>query len=698
MNRKNWWKSSCATMATVAMLQPTALLAAGSTSDAAMVSAGKPSSAIALRYASNVAAEPLLSKAQKLDLMQRHIKYVFVLFQENRAFDFHFGTFPGAQGLFSQPAANTPGFTQSIVLTSGKVSTISPFLIPQSVTATNGKTIPIYPTVTDSVDHSHGGIDNSLDVDSAGVARNDRYALNEEGLTTTASGQIVSKTTLAPLATPPSEASVQHGELVMSHDDCDTVPFLWQLADRFTLFDNFYQTIIGPSTPNAIAMIAGQSGQTQWALHPSEASSNTASPAIKTSGGEPVVGDAGPFAGSNLDYSAIKPPYGPNDESPATPALNQTYATLPLSFMGSKIENTITTDQNPLLDLLDVKADIKQIAGDGVTPVNWGWYQEGYDAEPTDKLPGGELNGTYITHHNGPQYFGYVGDNPAETKHLHGLGDFFTAIGKGALPTGGGVFYVRGGYGNNDGLKPIDPGAANPGSPSSVGVVQAAAPGSDDHPGYSDTQIAEALIGDEVNAIASSPYWKDSAIIITYDETDGLYDQALPRLRENDPEGNPLAGGPRIPAIVISPYSRTHVIDHEYSEHSSVIKFINILKGLTPLADLPDEQKGFKAGLKLPAPQSSLGPADDTAGIGDLFSAFDNGRLTGRTAPLPASYAMIPPAALHVLPHYQGEGCYVLNIVPTDYQGGKLLDPAPVDFNPRPSTTPGVPTSGTWNP
>jgi len=29
---------------------------------------------------------------------------------------------------------------------------------------------------------------------------------------------------------------------------------------------------------------------------------------------------------------------------------------------------------------------------------------------------------------------------------------------------------------------------------------------------------------------------------------------------------------------------------------------------------------------------------------------------------------------------------------------GKLLDPAPDDFNPRPSTTPGIPTSGTWTP
>ena len=41
---------------------------------------------------------------------------------------------------------------------------------------------------------------------------------------------------------------------------------------------------------------------------------------------------------------------------------------------------------------------------------------------------------------------------------------------------------------------------------------------------------------------------------------------------------------------------------------------------------------------------------------------------------------------------------YTLNIVPTDYVNGTLLDPAPADFNPRPSLTPGVPTSGTWTP
>ena len=78
--------------------------------------------------------------------------------------------------------------------------------------------------------------------------------------------------------------------------------------------------------------------------------------------------------------------------------------------------------------------------------------------------------------------------------------------------------------------------------------------GNDDHPGYSDAQISEALLADSINAIASSKYWPESAIIITYDETDGLYDHTQPKIRSWDPLGNALDQGPRIPAIVISPY------------------------------------------------------------------------------------------------------------------------------------------------
>jgi phospholipase C len=644
-----------------------AVTSAATATDAAdgdsLVVIGPKSSDIVDSYKSNLASEPSLTHDQKLKLLQKKIKYVFVLFQENRSFDFHLGTFPGADGLFSKPAAKTPGFVQTIVNVDGSVGKISPFLITATVQDVNNATVPLYPMDTDSVDHSHAGIDNSLDV-VKGVTRNDRYALDEEGLTTK-DGKIVVSATGLPLtaANYPTLAQKQKGELVLAHIDCDTIPFIWQFADRFTLFDNFHQTTIGPSTPNAIAMIAGQSGETQWALHPDEGSNNTGSDTVALSGGEPDVTDHGPFAGSDLDTSPVKPPYGLNDESPATPALNQTYASLPLSFMGKNIQTTIGYDENPALDLLDVQNDINEIASRDVKPVNWGWYQEGYDKEPTDSATS-PTGSNYIVHHDGPQYFGYVGDNTRELKNLHGLADFFDDVAAHKLSGEGGVYYVRGGYGNNDKLKPLDP---NP-------TVQANFTGNDDHPGYSDAQISEALLADEVNAITSSRYWDESAIIITYDETDGLYDHTLSHIRSFDPEGSPLAGGPRIPAIVISPYGKAHAISHEYAEHSSVIKFINEFG------------------------QKDLGPADTVEGMSNLFTAFDNGRLTGKVPPLPASYAAIPAEDVKSLPHYGGHGCYNLNIVPTDYRDGKLIDPPPADFNPRPTSTPGLPTSGSWTP
>ena len=684
MTRKQCWKTTCAFVATMGFFQPTAMLANGLTTDGATI--GPRSSAAVSAKIVPAAAEPNLTHAQKLALLRAKIKYVFVLFQENRSFDQHFGTFPGAEGLYSGTGAKV-GATQQIVNTDGSVSTISPFKIPTSVVNTAGATVPIYPADTVSVDHSHTGIVNDIDYVN-GATKNDRYALNAEGLTTDSKGNIVSRSTGAPLASlaNPTLAQKQAAEVVMGHLDCDTVPFLWQYADRFALFDNFHMTVTSASTPNAIAMIAGQSGLTQWALHPSESAKNIAGTTLAASGGEPVVGDQGPYAGSNFDTGTTKPPYGPNDESPASPNLNQTYASLPLSFMGSNINTIIKSDENPALDLADVQSDIATIKAKDM-PVQWGWYQEGYDHEPTDPTSTATY-ATYITHHNGPQYFGYLGDNTAVQKsNLFGLADFYTAIASEALPAKGGVFYVRGGYGNNDGLVPVGVSSNE----------KAAFAGSDDHPGYSDAQIAEALLADSVNAIAASKYWSQSAIIISYDETDGLYDHVPESIRVNDSFGAPLSGGPRIPTIVISPYASAHSIVSAYTEHSSIIRFIDELFNLVPLEALPNEAQAKAIGAK--TIEANMGPVDnEPALIGDMFAAFDNARLSGTAAILPASYAEIPAATVHTLPHYNGQGCYALNIVPTDYINGTLADPAPADFNPRPTTAPGTPTVPGWTP
>ncbi|RYC29756.1 hypothetical protein D3273_22390 [Lichenibacterium minor] len=360
-------RASTALLAVAGLLQTQAAFAQTASADAAPT-VMPDSSRFVKQYASVPALAPQLTYAQKQALLKQKIKYVFVLFQENRSFDNYFATFPGARGLFSGGKLNTalPGAVQRIVNTDGSVGTISPFLIPQSVTAANGKTVPLYPADLGDVDHGHTGIAVGIDVDPAtGKSRNDRFAIDNEGLTTDAAGRLVSKTTLMPATTRPTLAQKQTAELVMAHVDCDTVPFMWQYADRFALFDNFHMTVDGPSTPNAIAMIAGQGGETQYVKHPDQVAN------------EPVTGDPGPFPGSNLDKSAVKPTFNPADENPNKPTNPQTYASLPLSFMGPQIQNIIKSDENPMMDLLDVQNDIGTIAKQNKTNVPWGWYQEG---------------------------------------------------------------------------------------------------------------------------------------------------------------------------------------------------------------------------------------------------------------------------------------------------------------------------------
>ena len=345
--------------------------------------------------------------------------------------------------------------------------------------------MPIYPADEISVDHSHQGMANDLDVNPGiGIAANDRYAMDQEGLTTNASGDIVTSSGASPTSI--TLAQAQKAEMDISHLDCDTIPFMWSWAKNFVLFDNFSQTIVGPSTPNAIAIIGGQTGLTQWALHPNEGATVTyANPSFPNPLGAsygsmimpsdsnafvPMVDDAGPFPGSNLDTNAVKPPYN-FDESPATPALNLTFATQPLSFMGSQINEIIKSDPNPATDLLDVQDDIKEI-GAVDRPVSWGWYQQGFNANdaPDPYEPPGSImapdpnpppNSGYVLHHNAPQFFAYLADNPKVLNgNLHGAKDFFDAVEGRTLPANGGVFYLRGGYDNNDGLAPArsDPG------------------------------------------------------------------------------------------------------------------------------------------------------------------------------------------------------------------------------------------------
>ncbi len=417
------------------------------------------------------------------------------------------------------------------------------------------------------------------------------------------------------------------GALTMAFEDCDTIPFLWKYASTFALFDHFFQAMYGPSTPGNLDLIAAQTGQTQLARHPLQRKSGPGP-------GEPVIDDLDPFLG----------PYKDDKPEGAGAQLDQTYATVMLTLAGrDATEAKIDND--------DIKEDIQKIASLGQPAIPWGWYQEGFGDEKNARE-------SYVTHHNAPQYFGYLRLNDYFWRGVHDLKDLLPAIQQGTLGDKG-VVFVKGGYENPFGWKPAN----------KSGFVQQNMLGDDDHPGYSDSHLSESLVATYVNAIARSKYWKDSVILITWDDSEGDYDHVPPPVFEKCPDGNPCGDGPRVPAIIISPFSKSHAIVSAPADHASFAKFLGTLFNLPSLASLPDE-----------APYLPQGPRDGNPAIDNLMDALDPARLAGTTPPISSDAATIPDDAVTSFPPKMS--CASLGITPVTIPGENKI---PAGFSPLPT-------------
>jgi phospholipase C len=661
-----------ATLASLLVLQPALA--------APMVTAQPDPGAAIAPYASDPVAEAPVARDEVIRLLRQKVKYVFVVFNENHSFDNEFGTFPGANGIYAdangpRDAAHTPGFTQSWKDAAGVAHTQTPFRLGPAENA----------SFRDSVDHSHVGLARKIDVKD-GVAAMDGFAQADYDRVGGKGGEL------------PTRMGNQFARLVMSHIDCDTIPFFWTYASRFTLFDNIFATEDTPSTPNAIAMFAGQAGETQWVKHgnapmPAEAGSHKG-----VLNPVPLVRDPQPFWGSQYEASGsshqpqnLKDGYGDGNI-----AVNLTFASVALTLSGRDLAAKTQQDRAPASDLADIAADIPFITAHDGKPVNWRWYQEGYDHEAYE-APGAAGHAGYVSHHQAPQYFGYVANNPAFAGNLRGMSDFLADMQKGALTAEGGVFYIRGGFSNVRSMTPPIQNASFPAplTDADKAAIARTKSGDDDHPSYSDSMISEAMAAHVVNAVASNPeIWAHSAIVITYDESDGFYDHVPPRILSYGPDGLPLARGVRIPMMLISPFARAHAVSHAEGDHNAVIETLNAIFDLPPLASLPDEKAALIAGedAKFNGPdgfvQHHLGPRDiNTPETDDLLSGFDPARLAGTRPLLPAEYAMIDDATVDSLPHYAGKGCAAIGVIPVDQAQG-VKNVVPDHFNPLPATLP----------
>jgi hypothetical protein len=80
-----------------------------------------------------------------------------------------------------------------------------------------------------------------------------------------------------------------------------------------------------------------------------------------------------------------------------------------------------------------------------------------------------------------------------------------------------------------------------------------------------------------VNAIGNSPYWSNTAVIVTWDDWGGWYDHVAP------PILNSYEYGFRVPMLVISPYAKLAYISHATHDFGSILKFAEATFGLPSL-------------------------------------------------------------------------------------------------------------------
>ncbi|MBV8053129.1 MAG: phosphoesterase [Acidobacteriaceae bacterium] len=134
----------------------------------------------------------------------------------------------------------------------------------------------------------------------------------------------------------------------------------------------------------------------------------------------------------------------------------------------------------------------------------------------------------------------------------------------------------------------------------------------DGHPASSKLDLFEGFVKNIVDMVQANPtLWASTAIFVTFDEGGGYYDSGY--IQPLDYFGD----GTRIPLLVVSPFTKAGHISHDYTDHVSILKFIERNWGLSPLTgrsrdNFPNPQYD---GTNKYAPTN--GPA-----IGDLFDLF----------------------------------------------------------------------------
>ena len=471
------------------------------------------------------------------------IKHLVVIFQENVSFDHYFGTYPHATNPSGEPSFTPAAGTPTVNGLSGALLASNPNL-------GNPHRWDRSQAITCDQDHDYTAEQSAFD-----------HGLMDSFVQDTGGGLTAQQCLGTKTPTPGNYA-------VMDYYDGNTVTALWNYAQHFALNDNFFGTTFGPSTPGAINVSAGN---TYGAIcGPSSAVSAPPAPCTATPGSVAGTPGSQPAPGTGTTYSDADPNFD------VCSAIDD----------DDKAADTIQMGGNNIGDLLDNKS------------VSWGWFQGGF-ASPgyvsgkpstddlskvctsTHKNVGGATVQDYSPHHEPFEYYRSTA-NPRhlpptsiamigqqdQANHQYDLRDFFAAAAAGNLPD---VSYLK------------------------------APKFQDGHAGYSDPLDEQTFLVDTINRLEKLPTWSSTAVVITYDDSDGWYDHVMgpvttesqtsldtltgtnqcgastgkvPRTTGGKPEEARCGVGPRLPALVISPYARRNFVDNTFTDQSSIIRFI----------------------------------------------------------------------------------------------------------------------------
>ncbi len=379
-------------------------------------------------------------------------------------------------------------------------------------------------------------------------------------------------------STPPTGTPTDTGQTMaffnMQQGD---VPLFKQLADEYTMSDNYHQPVLGGTGPDSVPLgFADQVFYGDGAGHP-------VTPAAS------LIYNPDPQAGTLNLYTKRAQWFNCSDPTaPGIAPMLSYLAALPYhvspqcdpgayynavnvnpAFNPDGTPNTSTTNRIPPVTQRSI--------GDVLSAANipWKYYGNGFNP--------GNLAG----YCNICNPFEYQANYPSLlADHMRDVTDLFTDIQNGTLPA---VSYVK-----------------------PDGVL-------DGHPASSKFDLFEAFVQNIIDLVQANPEeWKETAIFVTVDEGGGYYDSGF--IQPVDFFGT----GPRIPMIAVSPFSRGGHISHVYNEHSSFVKFVErnwkLHTTLTGRSrdNLPNPKQDNDGDLDDYVPRNM--PA-----IGDLFDLFDFG-------------------------------------------------------------------------